>query len=211
MLIAALMLAGCSGSDEADSTTTEPASKFGSTMGVDFVGVEDVRALGPGPSDGESWTIPVGVNVCGRFIDPMAGVPTDGVTSNPDGLATVEADPASDGGPTIGDFARSAGIDLSAGRIALSDGATPAAFDDREPPLQVAGSTFASGDACGAETGQVEVWIYSEAARDSGDGIFVVSQDLANIPFAQEGMAAVIAFRPESSLPTLPPSALIQG
>ena len=40
------------------------------------------------------------------------------------------------------------------------------------------------------------------------DGILVLTQDLANVPFSQEGMAVVIAFSPESSLPTLPPSAL---
>ena len=36
----------------------------------------------------------------------------------------------------------------------------------------------------------------------------VMTQDLANIPFSEEGMAMVIAFTPESSLPTLPPSAM---
>jgi hypothetical protein len=50
--------------------------------------------------------------------------------------------------------------------------------------------------------------VYSTDARESGDGILVVTQDLANVPFSQDGMAVVVAFTPESSLPTLPPSAM---
>ena len=68
--------------------------------------------------------------------------------------------------------------------------------------------TFATGDTCGETKGEVQVWVYSADARTSGDGILVVTQDLGNVPFSEEGMAMVIAFTPESSLPTLPPSAM---
>ncbi len=207
-LIAAALLGACAGEDEASTTTTteEPASQFGSSMGTEPGYVEDVAALGEGPGDGEVWEVPVGLSVCGRFVDVPAGEQVDGVTAGPVS-ATVEGG-ASDEAPTIGAFASSAGIDLSAGRLTMPEDIVPPELDNTDPPTPLAGATFATGDMCGENAGEVQVWVYSTDARRSGDGILVVTQDLANIPFSEEGMAMVIAFTPESSLPTLPPSAM---
>ena len=178
-------------------------------MGTQSGTVADVAALGDGPAADASWTVPVGVSICGRFVDVPAGAPVDGVSS--DGAFALVTDPGGDELPTVGAFAESAGVTLAAGRLTMPDAVVPPVFDDTDPATQVAGATFATGDTCGGVagevTGEVQVWVYSGDARRTGDGILVVTQDLGNIPFADPEMAVVIAFTPESSLPTLPPSA----
>jgi hypothetical protein len=204
---AAALLGACSGGsdDAATTSSTEPASQYGSSMGTEAGDVADVAALGDGPGDGEQWRIPVGMSVCGRFLDVPSGDEVGGVSAGPAEALVVG------GGsevPTLGDFADSAGIGLAPGRLTLPDDIVPPELDNTEPPTPLAGQTLATGDTCGETPAEVQVWVYSSQARTSGDGILVVTQDLANIPFSEEGMAVVIAFSPESSLPTLPPSAL---
>ncbi|MFN7151248.1 MAG: hypothetical protein ACK4V6_17445 [Microthrixaceae bacterium] len=212
--VAVLALGACSGSDDGDETegaaastsTTEPASQFGSSMGVSRVDVAEVQALGDGPGPGEQWSIPMGVSICGRFIDVPAGEPVGEVVGDA-GAATVTG--SEDGAaPTVGDYAASVGIELEAGRLTLPSGVIPPELDNTEPPTPVAGATFRTGDTCNDTTAEVQVWVYSEEAARTGDGIMVVTQNPAAIPFAQDGMAMVIALSPESSLPTLPPSAM---
>lgn len=213
-LVLVLALAACGGDDAGDTaasastSTTEPASQYGSSMGVTPGDVADVAALGDGPADGEVWEVPVGLSVCGRFVDLPTGDPVGGVTAGAFS-ATVEGDGAA--APTVGDLADSAGIELGAGRLTLPEGIVPPELDTTDPPTPIAGASLATGDLCGQTPGEVQVWVYSEDARESGDGILVVTQDVGNVPFVQEGMAMVIAFTPESSLPTLPPSALATG
>jgi hypothetical protein len=209
-----LALGACSGSEDAERTegstvapsTTEPASQFGSSMGVSRVDVAEVEALGDGPGPGEEWSVPMGVSICGRFVDVPAGEQVDGVVGDA-GMATVTG---GEGGatPTVGDYAASVGIELEAGRLTLPSGVTPPELDNTEPPTPVAGATFRTGDTCSDTTAEVQVWVYSAEAARTGDGIMVVTQNPAAVPFAQDGMAMVIALSPESSLPTLPPSAL---
>lgn len=210
MAVAALsasVLVGCGGEDAetTSTTTTEPASQFGSSKGTEPGDIGEVAALGDGPDEGRIWDIPVGVSVCGRFIEVPQGSEVDGVTAGP---ATTRVTRTPDGEvPTLAGFADSTGIELSAGRLTLPDTIVPPELDVTDPPLTIAGRTLATGDTCGETVGEVQVWVYSTDARASGDGILVVTQDLGNIPFSDEGMAMVIAFAPESSLPTLPPSA----
>jgi hypothetical protein len=205
----AALVTGCGGGDSADpttTTTTEPASQYGSSMGTESGDVADVAALGDGPADGTVWEVPVGLSICGRFVDVPPGETVNGVTAGP--VTATVAGGAGEDAPTLGDFAASAGIGLGAGRLTLPADIVPAELDNTEPPTPIAGATLATGDTCGETVGEVQVWVYSADARTTGDGILVVTQDLANVPFAEEGMAMVIAFTPESSLPTLPPSAM---
>jgi hypothetical protein len=210
-LAAALVLSGCGGEAEDEdaggsTTTTEPASQFGSSMGTEDGDVADVVALGDGPADGEIWEVPVGLSVCGRFVDLPSGQPVGGVTAGP---FSATVDGTGDGEtPTLGDLAVSAGIGLEAGRLTMPADFVPPELDSTDPPTPLAGATLSTGDLCGETVAEVQVWVYSAAARESGDGILVVTQDLSNIPFSEKGMTMVIAFTPESSLPTLPPSAM---
>jgi hypothetical protein len=206
---ATLLLSGCGGDDAADDTTTttgKPASQFGSSMGTEAGDVTDVAALGDGPAEGQVWQVPVGLSICGRFLDVPAGDPVNGVTAGP--ATTAVEGGAGEDVPSLGDFAESAGIGLEAGRLTLPDDIVPPELDSTDPPTPLAGATLATGDLCGDTPAEVQVWVYSSDARRSGDGILVVTQDLGNVTFAEEGMAMVIAVTPESSLPTLPPSAL---
>lgn len=207
-MIASLLIAGCSGGDDGDetTTTTEPASQFGSSMGATSGDVADVAAFGDGPTTGTTWQVPVGLSVCGRFVDVPAGTAVNGVTAGPVSATVLGA--ASGEEPTLGDFAESAGLQLSAGRLGLPEDIVPPELDNTDPPTRIAGATLATGDSCGDTPAEVQVWVYSADARESGDGILILTQDLANIPFSEEGMAMVIAVAPESSLPTLPPAAL---
>ena len=205
------VLGACSSDDAADTTTsstTTVASQFGSSMGVEPVAASDVAELGDGPSTGESWTIPIGLSICGRFIEPLTGT-HEGVTAAADG--TVNVTSTGNGPPTVGDFAEATGIVLDAGSITMPSDALPAELDSTEPPTKVAGATLTDGDSCGSSDGAVQVWVYSAAASESGDGIMVVTDDPGAVPFAEDGMSIVLAFAPESSLPTLPPSALARG
>ena len=206
LALAIVAITAACGSESTDpSDTTEPASQFGSSMGTQSGTVADVAALGDGPGADEVWTVPVGVSICGRFVDVPTGGQVDGVTS--DGAFALVSDPGGGTTPTIGAFAESAGVDLGAGRVSIPQGVVPPELDNTDPPTPVAGATFASGDMCGDVTGEVQVWVYSGDARRSGDGILVLTRDLGNVPFSDPEMAVVIAFTPESSLPTLPPSA----
>jgi len=204
--LAVVALAAACGSEEADpSDTTEPASQFGSSMGTQSGTVADVAALGDGPAAGATWRVPVGVSICGRFVDVPTGAEVDGVSSA--AAFALVTDPGDGAPPTVGAFAESAGVALGAGRLTMPEEVVPPELDNTDPATQIAGATFATGDMCGDAIGEVQVWVYSGDARRTGDGILVLTQDLGNIPFSDPEMAVVIAFTPESSLPTLPPSA----
>lgn len=218
VVLLSIALAACSSGDDAttsstsspspSSTTTTAASQFGSSMGVAEVPAADIAELGPGPAPGETWTIPFAISVCGRFIEPLVGSGGP-ITANADGTVSVTG--VDDGTPTLGTLAEGTGLTLAPGSMTLPATALPAELDSTDPPTQVAGATLVDGGSCGATSGAVEVWVYSADATDSGDGIMVVTDDPGAVPFAEEGMSIVVAYAAESSLPTLPPSALGRG
>ena len=180
-------------------------------MGVVRATPSQVAELGPGPSAGETWSIPIGWNVCGQFLEPLPLL--DAAVAGPLRMTptgTVEISPVDEDAPTptVGDLAEAVGVELSPGSLSMPANTVPDELDSTDPATPVAGRSFANGDPCGDTTGTVQVWVYSADAVESGDGIQVVVADPQDVPFAQEGMAVVVTFTPESSLPTLPPSAL---
>ena len=203
---------------EADGAASDSAgghSEHGTSgsMGIEAGTVEDVAALGAGPAVGDSWLVPVGLNVCGRFVEAPTGDAVRGVRSAEGATAVVEpTDEASSGhAATVGSYAESAGVELSTGTIVLPEDLVPAEIELEGEDLTIAGTTFRTGDRCGSAAAEVQVWVYSTDAVASGEGILTVVEDPEQVPFAEEGMAVVIALMPESSLPTLPPSALNLG
>ncbi len=71
-----------------------------------------------------------------------------------------------------------------------------------------------TGDPCvlgrdGAEPGEVQLWYYTPAAVDSGTDVRLVVTDPEDVPIIGADSAITIAFAPVSSLPTLPPAALV--
>lgn len=218
------LVASCGGDDEpaATSTTTTAAAAEGGdhsghgtsgNMGIEAGTVADVAALGAGPEVGDRWEIPVGLNICGRFVEAPTGGPVDGVSAAPGAKAVVEpTDEATAGhGATLGSYAAAAGVTLSTGRIELPDGIVPSEIEVEDTDVALDGAEFSTGDRCGSTAAEVQVWVYSTDAVTTGEGILTIVEDPERVPFVQEGMAVVIALTPESSLPTLPPSALDLG
>ena len=216
----ALLAAGCGGDDAADDATTttgrpgssEPQYGGHAHGSMGEVGtVADVEALGDGPSVGDRWEIPIGLSVCGRFVELPDGGPVDGVSAVDGGKAVVEpTDEASAGhAATLGSYAEAVGASLSTGELRLPDGIVPPEIEVGDDEVGLAGATFRTGDTCGTTRGEVQAWVYSADAVTSGEDILTVVTDPERVPFAEDGMALVIAFAPESSLPTLPPSAIV--
>lgn len=224
MLALAAALGACSSDEPAAPTTSgrdgghDHGSELGSSMEPPTFSVEDVAALGPGPRVGDRWKGLLGLNVCGRFLEPpTAATPASGGFSTA-GNGTFELAPGqeADAGhsATVGDLAELVGIEVSTGELRLPSGTQPTSIDlgpagTDDSDVDVAGAVLRTGDACGESArGEVQLWVYDRAAVDSGDVVRVVT-DPQDVPIVEDGMALVIAFSPESSLPTLPPSALI--
>lgn len=214
----ALVAPACSGDgddDPAAATSSTAASQFGSSMGVTESPASAVAELGDGPSPGQTWSVPVGLNVCGRFIEPLTGGPTEvagsTLVATTEGRLEIVAGDEVSGMPLVADYAELVGMALSTGSLTLPEQVQPAVLDSTDPITQLAGATLDERTTCGGVPASVQVWVYSAEATDSGDGILVVGDQPELVPFSQEGMSVVVAFSPESSLPTLPPSAVLGG
>lgn len=214
-------LAACSSDDSASTTTTAGDGHdhgYGSSMEPPTFSVADVADLGPGPKVGDRWSGLLGLNVCGRFLEPPHAVPTPkaGFTTAGDGTFELAPEVEEDAGhgATVGDLAELAGIRMATGELHFPDTTEPPVVDlgpagEDFSDVQVAGAVLRTGDACGdSARGEVQLWVFDRAAVDTGEVVRVVT-DPQDVPVVEDGMAFVIAFSPESSLPTLPPSALI--
>lgn len=227
---AAVVVPGCStgsSSGEGASSTTTSAgvpsgagkgaghggSPYGSSMSPEVVSVADVTELGPGPQVGQAFGGNLGLNVCGRFLEPPAPVaPVGGASVDGAGRFTVAPTGATGAGhaATVGEVARAAGVDLATGAVTLPPSTRPVQVDlgSGGAPVAVAGRTLRSGDRCGEDRATVQLWVYTKDAVETGRAVRLVVTDPERTPVVEDGMAFVIAFSPESSLPTLPPSVL---
>ncbi|MFZ4516839.1 MAG: hypothetical protein ACOYOP_00500 [Microthrixaceae bacterium] len=188
-------------------------SQYGSAMAPAVVSTQDVAKLGPGPQVGQTFSGNLGLNVCGRFLEPpVPAAPVGGATVDGAGRFTVAPTSAAEAGhaATVGELARAAGIDLATGSVSLPTTTKPGQVDlgSLGSPVATAGRTLRSGDPCGKDRGTVQLWVYSKDAVDTGKDVRMVVTDPERTPVVEDGMAFVIAFSPESSLPTLPPSVL---
>lgn len=180
-------------------------------MRPETVSVADVAALGPGPATGDNWTGSIGLNVCGRFLEPLpSAAAVGGLSTDAAGRFTVAPTEEADTGDaaTIGRLAEQVGISLSTGSVTFPDSTLPAVIEDASVRVPVAGATFNTGDKCGEQPAEVQLWVYTKRAADTGEDVRQVVTDPQQVPIIEDGMAFVIAFSPSSSLPTLPPSAL---
>jgi hypothetical protein len=213
---------GCSSGDDAGRTAQEDGSGqaghggdgvYGSSMGPETVSASDVADLGPGPEVGDTWSGDVGLNVCGRFLDPPAAVgpPVAGFSTDGSGRFTLSPTAADESGhaATVEHLAALVGITVGTGTMTLPPSTTPAQVDLDEGPVTVAGSTMVTGQDCGPAQATVQLWIYTPDAAASGEDVRVVVTDPQDVPVVEDGMTFVFALAPTSSLPTLPPSALV--
>ena len=61
----------------------------------------------------------------------------------------------------------------------------------------------------GMEQAEVQLWYYTPLAVASGEQVRMVVTDPQDTPLLEGGSAVTLAFAPVSSLPTLPPAALL--
>ena len=214
IVLAALLLGGCKNADptpEARTTTSE--TEHGSHLAPPQMMFSQVRQSGPGPKVGDRWRASVALNVCGQFLNPPAGDTVRGVTPNADGTVDIAPTNAGEAGhfSTLGAYIESVGAKLSTGSLGLPASITPAELTVRDATVPIAGATFTDGAECAGVKGKVAVWVYSREAVKTGNGLVVVVEDPQEVPFFEDGSAFVITFTPESSLPTLPPSAAINS
>ena len=231
-------VAGCSGDDTSSpapkatttdaaatgatgSGVTEPADgagghgpgKYGSSMDPEVVGVKDIAKLGPGPAAGQQWKIWTGINVCGRFVDlaPTSAQPSKGMSVSPAGQLTVAQAAGDPTGHdvTVADFLALYGITASTGTLTFPAGIAPSTLRLPNGSVELSGATMKTGDKCPETPGEVQVWYYTPQAVATGRPIRVVVTDPDKVPIVADGSAIVVAFSPDSSLPTLPPAALV--
>ncbi len=231
-LAAALPVSACS---SGDATTPAPASstvadhaahtdgsaggsQYGSHgMEPEVATVSQIAELGPGPSVGETFRGHIGLNVCGRFLDPPpASTASDGSGSSgftTDGRGDFAVSPPTEAvaghDATIGELASQAGIRLSSGKVTFAPTTTPAQIDIAGASTAIAGASFDESTRCGDVETEIQLWVYPASGVATGDGVRAVVIDPQDAPVVEDGMAFVIAVMPESSLPTLPPSALL--
>ncbi|MBS1839204.1 MAG: hypothetical protein JST64_16055 [Actinobacteria bacterium] len=221
--VVALFASGCSGDEGATGTTAERTTTtdahYGthSAMAPATATVADIASLGPGPAVGSTASGFVGLDVCGRFLPLSTTVPADvaagtGISFPSEGRFSVTppTPQAAGHGATVGSLARALGVEVGSRTVTFGAGAAPKQIEVAGTTVEVAGRTFGPDVRCGDTAAEVQLWVYSAKAVETGEGLVKVIEDPQDVPIAQDGMAFVIAVTPESSLPTLPPSALVR-
>lgn len=220
----ALTATGCGGDDTAstttrEETTTTAASHYGThgAMAPEVATVADIAAMGPGPAVGETFDGFVGLDVCGRFLELPEEAPEEltrstGMTFTSQGRFSVTPPTAEVAAHhvTVADLARALGVELTGGKLVFGPDVQPPQIEAAGTTLQLAGATFGPKATCGDTPAELQLWVYTADAVATGNGVRKVLDDPHDVPIVEDGMAFVITVTPESSLPTLPPSALVR-
>lgn len=201
------------GSGHGDSGSSDGTQAYGSHgMAPEVVTPAELAELGPGPAVGQTFAGSFGLNVCGRFLDPPATASSaaTGVSTDGSGRFTVAPPDDSTAGEnaTIDELLDLIGVQLSTGSVTFPATTEPAQIQVATASLGIAGATFGDDFECGDVATKVQLWVYSADAVATGEDVRAVEVDPQDTPIAQDGMAFVVTVTPESSLPTLPPSAL---
>ncbi|MCB0952480.1 MAG: hypothetical protein H6517_00915 [Microthrixaceae bacterium] len=181
-----------------------------SALAPETVLPEDIAALGDGPQPGEQFDVFLGVNVCGRFLEMPSVSGPSGVDVDAAGVVSIAPQP---GGPaghdiTVADITDALDISLTTAELGFGPSWDPATATIGTDDTPLAGLDLVTGGSCGTERAEVQLWYYTAEAADSGDRVRMLVTDPQDAPIVSDGAALTIAFAPESSLPTLPPSAL---
>lgn len=220
----ALTATGCGGGDTAstttrEETTTTAASHYGThgAMAPEVATVADIAAMGPGPAVGETFDGFVGLDVCGRFLELPEEAPEEltrstGMTFTSQGRFSVTPPTAEVAAHhvTVADLARALGVELTGGKLVFGPDVQPSQIEAAGTTLQLAGAAFGPKATCGDTPAELQLWVYTADAVATGNGVRKVLDDPQDVPIVEDGMAFVITVTPESSLPTLPPSALVR-
>ena len=212
---------GAGGDDpafESDRTRPTDASEHShdgedSALAPRTVQPADIAELGDGVAPGGELSMWIGVNMCGRFLDiPPAG-PVGGLSTDAAGRLAVAPSAGDDAGHdvTVADVMELLDLQLGTAELAFGEQWAPkeVALAPGAEPTALAGTSFATGDGCGEEQGEVQLWYYTPEAVDTGEDVRMVVTDPEDVPLVGDGAALTVAFAPTSSLPTLPPAAML--
>jgi len=145
----------------------------------------------------DHWHAAFGINVCGEFEANAAdfGPDTTGIHTHQDGLIHIHPWLAASSGKnaTFGVFADQIGLEVGSDSFTLPDGTTYTNGDD---------CTDADGKK---EAGRMAMYVWPPQATDATDPE-VVTEDIRDVRFTDDGQAFVLAFLPEGEEPPLPPS-----
>ncbi len=219
LAVIVVTLAGCgSGAQGATASRPRPTDTAGlhdhgaadSALAPETVRPEDLALLGDGVEAGGRIEGYLGLNLCGRFLEIPEGASAAGVTLEQSGHFVVEPGEGDEVGleVTVGDLLQLLEVGMRTGELEFGSqwSASPATVGGEE--FDLGGSALATGDSCGDELGEVQLWYYTEEAANSGDGIRIVVTDPQDAPIIGDGVALTVAFAPSSSLPTLPPAVM---
>jgi hypothetical protein len=200
-----------SGSQESEGA--DGSGKYGSHgMAPKVVTAKQVAELGGGPAVGTTFNGTIGLNVCGRFLDPPVATTSaaNGMSTDGTGRFTVTPPDKSAAGhsATINELLQQSGIQLTSGKVTFPKSTSPAQFQVNKTSIAIAGATFTNDFKCGDTKAKVQLWVYSADAVKTGNDVRAVEVDPQNTPIVEDGMAFVVTVTPESSLPTLPPVAV---
>lgn len=220
----ALVAVGCSGDDSSSTTTTAVAGGHTTTtasghdshqaMAPPTSTAAEIAKLGPGPEVGQTFAGYVGLNVCGRFLSLPASAPADpstGFALTSEGHFGVTPPNAAAAGhaATVAGLAELLGVELTSGKVTFGADTRPPRIEVSGNSIDVAGQTFGPKATCGDTPAEVQLWVFPSTAVETGKGLVKVLEDPQDVPVIEDGMAFVVAVTPVSSLPTLPPSALV--
>lgn len=142
----------------------------------------------------DHWHAAFGVDICGQFQGnlPDDGPDRLGIHTHADGLIHIH--PFGDGGAgdnaTFGRFAEQVGIELGADSFTLPDG-----------------TTYTNGDSCPEDgpEGRVALYVWPPQAGPDTEPR-VVTSNLADVRFTEDGQIFTLAFAPADSEPVQPPT-----
>lgn len=185
LVLAAIGLAACGGGVSVDTASVDTASE-GTTSTTDTVA--PVAPL----ANQDHWHAAYGVFVCGEgFLAPLQ-VQDDpvGIHTHGDGIIHIHPFTSSASGANA-----VLGVFLDAAAATVDD----QAIDVSELSVREGEDTCGERD----EPGVVQVAYWANARTASSTDPEIVTEDLRDVPFEQDGSAYTIAFAPEGA--TIPP------
>ncbi|MEZ5238569.1 MAG: hypothetical protein R2716_06330 [Microthrixaceae bacterium] len=186
LVVLALVSAACSGGSEAATDSRPRPTDTGlhdhgddSALAPETVSAAEIAQLGDGVGPGERFEGFLGINICGRFLEIPDVAPRGGVSVQAGGRMSIAPTGEDEVGldVTVQDLLAPLGVTLGTGTVAFGSqwaGSTTALGGEDVP---VDGLELATGESCGREQGEVQLWYYTEEAVDSGDEIRIVVTD----------------------------------
>ena len=158
-----------------------------------FVATNQRQAsAGEKPTPKDHWHAALGINICGDFQDPLTDVGPDrlGIHTHADGLIHIHpfGSGASGKNAQLGKYLDQTGVKVTDTSITLPGG-----------------KTYTNGDKCDGKPASLTLYAWPPQANDTTKPK-KITKNITQTRFAEDGSAYVLAFVPEGTKITLPPS-----